>query len=72
MHMIRRGQAVGFNLDEMKKLIELKAKTGQLSLDIANELIFKKRGELKNDIDKIMSLDQQLMDLHEEINRTFG
>lgn len=72
VHMIRRGQAVGFNLDEMKKLIELKAKTGQLSLDIANELIFKKRGELKNDIDKIMSLDQQLMDLHEEINRTFG
>jgi MerR family copper efflux transcriptional regulator len=72
VHMIRRGQAVGFNLEEMKGLIELKAQTDRFPLDIANELIFKKREKLRNDIDKIMSLDQQLLNLYEEINRTFG
>ena len=72
VHMIRRGQAVWFNLEEMKNLIELKAQTDRFSLDIANELIFKEREMLRNDMDKIMSMDQQLMDLHEEINRTFG
>lgn len=72
VHMIRRGQAVGFNLEEMKKLIEHKAKTDRFHLDIANELIFNKREKLRNDMNKIMSLDRQLMDLQEEINRTFG
>ncbi len=72
VHMIRRGQAVGFSLEEMKELIELKAKTNRFSLDKANELIFKKREKLRNDMDKIKSQDLQLMDLHEEINRTFG
>ncbi|MDR3390724.1 MAG: MerR family transcriptional regulator [Sulfuriferula sp.] len=72
VHMIRRGQAVGFGLEEMKKLIELKAKTDRFPLAIANELISRKREKLRNDMDRIMLLDQQLADLHEEINRTFG
>ncbi len=72
VHMIRRGQAVGFTLEEMKTLIELKAQTGKFPLDIANELIFKKQKKLRGDMDKIMSLEQQLTELHEWINRTFG
>ena len=72
VHMIRRGQAVGFSLEEMKRLIELKAQTDRFPLTIANELISRKREKLRNDMDKILLLDQQLADLHEEINRTFG
>lgn len=72
VHMIRRAQAVGFNLVELKELIALKTKTGQFPIDIANELISRKREKLCNDLDRIMSLDQQLMELHEELNRTFG
>ena len=72
VHMIRRGQAVDFSLEEMRNLIELKAKTNRFPLDIANDLIFKKREKLRNDMDNIMLLDQKLMDLHEEITRTFG
>ena len=72
VHMIRRAQAVGFSLTELKDLVEVKAKTGQLSIEIANNMIAKKREKLRNDMDKIMSLDQQLMELHEELNRTVG
>lgn len=69
VHMIRRAQAVGFSLAELKPLVELKAKTNQLSIEEANHLIARKRGKLRTDMNKIMSQDQQLMELHEELNR---
>jgi len=72
VHMIRRGQAAGFSLDEMKRLIEHKARTGQFALNMANELIAKKRELLRHEVARIMSLDRQLEELHEEVNRTFG
>lgn len=72
VHMIRRGQAVGFSLTEMRDLIRLKAQTGQFPLDTANQLIHEKREQLRQEIQKIQALEQQLVDLHEEINRTFG
>lgn len=72
VHMIRRAQTVGFNLAELKELIALKAQTDRFPIEIANELIARKREKLRCDLDKIISLDQQLMELHEELNRTFG
>ncbi len=72
VHLIRRAQAVGFSLAELKDLVENKAKTGRLSIEIANNMIAKKREQLRNDMNKITSLDRQLMELHEELNRTFG
>lgn len=72
VHMIRRGQAVGFGLEEMKRLIKHKAQTDQFPLDIANDLIRIKREKIHEDMERLMVLDQQLVDLHEEINRTFG
>jgi MerR family transcriptional regulator, copper efflux regulator len=72
VHMIRRGQAVGFSLDEMKTLIEQKAQTDRFALDVANRLIAKKREFLRNEVERIMSLNRQLEELHEEVNRTFG
>jgi DNA-binding transcriptional MerR regulator len=71
VHMIRRGQAVGFSLDEMKGLIALKAQTDRFALDVANELIAKKRQNLRNEMERLMILDRQLEELHEEVNRTF-
>ena len=72
VHMIRRGQAVGFSLVEMKTLIEQKAQTDRFALDVANRLIAKKREFLRKSLERIMSLDQQLEELQEEVNRTFG
>ena len=69
VHMIRRAQAVGFSLAELKPLVALKAKTNQLSIEEANRLIARKREKLRNDMNKIMLQDQQLMALHEELNR---
>ncbi|MDX8399930.1 MAG: MerR family DNA-binding protein [Gallionellaceae bacterium] len=72
VHMIRRAQAVGFNLAELKALIAHKAQNNQFPLEIANALIASKREKLRCEMDKISSLDQQLVALHEELNRTFG
>ena len=72
INMIRRAQTVGFSLAELKELVALKAKSNKFPLKIANELIARKRGKLRNDIAKIRSLDQQLMELKEELNRNFG
>ncbi|MBI3478975.1 MAG: MerR family transcriptional regulator [Nitrosomonadales bacterium] len=72
VHMIRRAQAVGFNLAELKELVALKSQNSQFPIKIANKLIASKREKLRSDMDKIMSLDRQLIELHEELNRTFG
>ncbi len=72
VHMIRRAQAVGFNLAELKELVALKARDNRFPIEIANELIATKREKLRDDMDKILSFDQALIELHEELNRTFG
>lgn len=72
VHMIRRAQSVGFNLAELKELVALKAKESRFPLEIANDLIAAKREKLRNDMERIRSLDRQLNELHEELNRTFG
>lgn len=70
VHLIRRAQAVGFSLAELKDVVAIKAKTGQLSVEIANKMIAKKREQLRDDMNRIMLLDRQLVELHEELNRT--
>lgn len=72
VHMIKRAQAVGFNLAELKELVALKAQSNRFPIDIANDLIASKREKLRCDINRIKSLDQQLIELHEELNRTLG
>jgi len=72
VHMIRRAQAVGFNLAELKELVALKAKDNRFPIEVANELIASKREKLRDEMGKILSLDQRLIELHEELNRTFG
>lgn len=70
--MIRRAQSVGFNLAELKEIVALKAKTNRFPIEMANGLIAEKREELRRDMSEIVSLDRRLIELHEELNRTFG
>lgn len=70
--MIRRAQAVGFNLAELKELVALKAKSNRFPIKMANGLIARKREKLRKDMSEIMSLDQRLIELQDELNRTFG
>lgn len=72
VHMIRRGQAVGFSLQEMKQAIEARAKNDQFPLEMMNDLIIKKQAQLQSELIRIQSQNQQLVELHEEINRTFA
>ena len=70
--MIRRAQAVGFNLAELKELVALKAKSNRFPIEMANDLIARKRETLRNDMNKIMSLDRRLTELADELKRNFG
>ncbi len=70
VHMIRRAQAVGFTLAELKELAVLRAQSSRFPVEKANELIATKRNQLRRDMDRIRLLDQQLVELHEELNRT--
>lgn len=70
--MIRRAQTVGFSLAELKEIVAAKAKSNRFPIEMANELITRKREILRNDMNEIMSIDQRLIELQEELNRTFS
>lgn len=72
INLIRRAQTVGFSLAELKELVALKAKNNKFPIEIANELIAKKREKLRKDMSEIKSLDRRLIALEDELNRSFG
>jgi DNA-binding transcriptional MerR regulator len=70
--MIRCAQTVGFNLADLQELIALQVSNNRFPIDMANELVNRKREELRKDIDNIQSLDKALEAVQEEFNRTCG
>lgn len=70
--MIRRAQAVGFHLSELKELVAHKSRDNRFPIELANTLISKKRDTLHKEMSRIMSLDKQLIALSEELQQTFG
>ncbi len=70
--LIRRAQTVGFSLAELKEITAVKAERNGFPIDMANRLIDDKRESLRKDMDKIMLLDQQLVDLKEELKRNLS
>lgn len=71
IQMIKRAQTVGFNLAELKQLVALKATGNRFPIEVANRLIAGKREKLRGEMNEIMSLDQRLVELQDELNRTF-
>ncbi|PKM29590.1 MAG: MerR family transcriptional regulator [Gammaproteobacteria bacterium HGW-Gammaproteobacteria-11] len=72
INLIRRAQTVGFNLAELKELVALKAKNNRFPIEMASELIAMKREKLRKDMARIMSTDQRLIELEDELKRNFG
>lgn len=72
INLIRRAQTVGFNLAELKELVALKARSNRFPIEMANELIAKKREKLRKDMNNIMLLDRRLIELEDELKRNFG
>jgi DNA-binding transcriptional MerR regulator len=70
--MIRRAQSVGFNLAELNELATIKAKSGHFPIAIANRLITEKQKQLRQHIQEIEAIEQNLMALHEELNLVYG
>ncbi len=72
IRMIKRAQSVGFSLTELTELVAYKATHSKFPLDIASDLISKKRNELSNEIARITKQDETLKALQEELNATFS
>ncbi len=70
--MIRRAQAVGFHLSELKELVSHKSRNNRFPIELANTLIDKKRHTLQNELRRIKSLDKQLIALSQELQQSFG
>lgn len=72
IRMIRRAQAVGFKLAELEQLVAHKTKYRGFPLDIANDLIQRKRAELQQETRRLARQDKSLKALQEELNATFS
>lgn len=72
IHMIKTAQSVGFNLSEMHGLIADKLIHKVFPLKTANALFDKKRDTLRQQMAALLELEQRLLGLQEQMNRTFG
>ena len=72
IHMIKTAQSVGFNLSEMHGLISEKLIHKVFPLNAANTLFGKKRAALRQQMATLLELEQRLLGLQEQMNRTFG
>jgi DNA-binding transcriptional MerR regulator len=70
--MIRRAQTLGFALSELKGLVAHKAEHGRFPLDIANDLINRKRDRLHAEMQDIIRQNDSLQVLQDELNRTYA
>lgn len=72
VHVIKTAQSVGFNLSEMHGLIADKLTYKVFPLQAANTLFDKKRTALRQQMAALLELEQRLLGLQEQMNRTFG
>jgi DNA-binding transcriptional MerR regulator len=70
--MIRRAQAVGFNLVELSELAATKAKSGSFPIEIANRLIAEKQQQLHRQKREIETTEKNLKTLRAELNEIYG
>jgi DNA-binding transcriptional MerR regulator len=72
INMIRRAQSVGFSLAELSHLAATKASGGLFPIGIANQLIANKQKQLNLQMQKIITTQQNLVILQEELNQSYG
>jgi len=70
--MIKRAQFLGFSLKEMAGIISTTAKTQKLPIEMMVELIDRKRRELLESINSILSRDRQLAELQADLRCKSG
>lgn len=70
--MIRCARTVGFSLADLRELVAIQVRDNRFPIEMASALVNKKREKLRKDIDDILSLDKALVELQEELHRTYG
>lgn len=70
--IIKRAQSVGFSLAELNQLTAHKAQQSSFPLDMANDLIDRKRLALQAETRRIANQDKNLQTLQEALNRIFS
>lgn len=72
VHMIRRGQAAGFSLAEQRALLHERVHSGAFPLGLAQQMISDKQRALALQRERLAQAEQDLRDLHDEIERNYG
>lgn len=72
VQIIRRAQAVGFKLAEMRELLAAKQHQAPFPLALANKGIEAKRAELHAQIQTLKDRQRQLTQLQQQLNQQFA
>jgi DNA-binding transcriptional MerR regulator len=72
VHVLKHAQSFGFQLSELKGLVDAKVNDGRFPLDLANELFDRKRAALALQIEALRELDGRLVAMRVEMNERFG
>lgn len=72
IHMIKHAQSVGFGLKELNALVLEKISGARFPLQLANELLERKRADLHAEMSALNELLRRLEVLRKDMNRVFG
>ena len=72
IHVLKHVQTVGFQLKELKSLVEAQVQDNRFPLRLANTLFDRKRETIRNEVVALQQQEQHLLALKEEMNRVFS
>ncbi len=71
VHVIKKSQAIGFKLSELKELLARQSSDKQFPLELANRLFDNKRVQFEQQIEAIRELQRQLAEMQQQMNQLF-
>ncbi len=72
IHMIKRAQAVGFALAEIRDVVAEKVRSNRFPLKTANAMVERKRLAVRAEIAALRDVDRRLVALQKEMKQRFG
>ncbi|MFZ1388438.1 MAG: MerR family DNA-binding protein [Thiolinea sp.] len=68
IQMIRQAQSLGFNLIELKDLVQIKAQTGEFPLALTNQLLDTKHQAIQAQLNALHTTEKRLLALKQDLN----
>ena len=72
VHMIKTAQTLGFSLDEIRELSLAKARDNQFPLSLASQLLDRKKADIREQIDKLHTLEHRIETFRKEMFAIFA